>query len=204
MDVPTAKAVGTMRPGRYALAGATALAALSLAGGTAFGARTYPDPSGDLKGGAGPDVTALRITDTKAKVSFRVRFAKAPPLRASAKGGWVDMLLIGIDVAPFGALPIAPGEGWPGAEFALGTHGPSTTGLMVRTGNGVPVAKRRVATFPITTRGATLTFSIPRGTLGAATSFRFIVASAREMQSDTGGGVDVAPASGAFRYTLTG
>jgi hypothetical protein len=188
--------------GRCARAGATALAVLSLGAGAAQAARTYPDRRGDVRGGAGPDLTEVRISDTKAAVTFRVRFATAPPLRTSTHGGWVDMLLIAVDVPPFGPQPRVPGGEWPGANYALGTHGPSATGMMVRLGTGSGTS-RRVATFKIATRGTNVSFSIPRSTLGKATSFRFTVAAARELGSETGGGVDLLPATGTLLYVLT-
>ncbi|MGZ4389161.1 MAG: hypothetical protein ACXVZL_07255 [Gaiellaceae bacterium] len=60
---------------------------------------------GDVRGGAGPDITSVWVSHTSQAVTFRVRFAKAPPLGASARQRWVDMLLIGIDVPPRGPLP---------------------------------------------------------------------------------------------------
>ncbi len=190
---------------RSALVGTAVLAALSLGSGAAFAARTYPDRSGDVKGGAGPDLVALRISNTRSAVTFQVRFATAPPLRAPTRAGGVDMLLISIDVPPLGPRPLLPGGEWPGANFALGTHGPSATGLMVKQGGpGIPVESRQIARFKIATRGASLTFSIPRRTLGKATWFAFSVAAAREMTQGPGGGIDLAPASGTLRYAMTG
>jgi hypothetical protein len=113
------------------------------------------------------------------------------------------MLLIGIDVPPLGPRPIIPGGEWPGANFAVGTHGPSKTGLMVRLGQKIPAESRLVARFTILTSGSTLTFSIPRRALGNPAWFTFSVAAAREMEEGaTGGGVDSAPARGTFRYAL--
>jgi hypothetical protein len=168
--------------------------------GIAFAATSYPDRVGDVKGGAGPDLASITLSSTKTTVTFRVRFAAAPPLRAGKR--WVDMLLIGVDVPPLGPGPRSPGGEWRGANFALGTHGPATTGLMVQLRQG---KSRPVTRFRIRTSGSTLSFSIPRRALGDPAWFAFSVAAARESVSEeaAGGGVDTAPAQGTFRYTLT-
>ncbi len=190
---------------RSALLGVSLFAVLLLICGVALAAKSYPDGVGDVKGGAGPDIASVTVSNTKTDVTFGVRFAKAPPLRVSQREGWTDMLLIGIDVPPLGPPPIIPGGEWPGANFAVGTHGPSKTGLMVRLGQGIPVESRQVARFTIVTHGSTLTFSIPRRALGNPAWFTFSVAAAREGKEEaTGGGVDLAPARGTFRYGLTG
>ncbi|MFZ1879452.1 MAG: hypothetical protein WAU41_04735 [Gaiellaceae bacterium] len=168
----------------------------------AFAAHSYPDRLRDVKGGHGPDITSIAVSNTKTAVTFHVSFANAPPLRMSTHEGWADMLLIGVDVPPLGPRPSIPGGPWPGANFYLGTHGPSKTGVMVRLGQG---ENRRVANFKIVTLGSTLTFSVPRRALSNPAWFTFTVAAAREMANEaTGGGVDVAPNRGTFRYTLTG
>ncbi len=53
-----------------------------------------------------------------------------------------------------------------GANFALGTHGSSRTGVLVKLGEGIPQQSREVARFKIITTGSLLTFSIPRQALG--------------------------------------
>lgn len=189
----------------YALLGASLLAVLFLVCGVALAAKSYPDRVGDVKGGPGPDIASVTVSNTKMKVTFRIRFVKAPPLRVSTREGWVDMLLIGIDVPPLGPRPSVPGGEWLGANFALGTHGPSETGRMVQLGAGISAESRQAASFKIVTSGSTLTFAIPRRALGSPTWFTFTVAAAREMEKvATGGGVDIAPAVGTFRYALTG
>lgn len=189
---------------RSTLFGVSLLAVLLLICGVAFAAQSYPDRVGDVKGGHGPDIASIAVSNTKTTVTFRVRFANPPPLRVSTREGWIDMLLIGVDVPPLGPQPSIPGGPWLGANFALGTHGPSTTGQMVRLGEGA-AGSRLVARFKIATSGSTLTFSIPRRALGSPAGFTFTVAAAREMEKEAnGGGVDVAPARGTFRYILTG
>lgn len=186
---------------RYAPVGATLLAVPLLTCGAALAAKSYPDPVGDVAGGAGADIASVAISNTKTKVTFRVRFAGAPPLRVDTRGGWIDMLLIGIDVPPLGPRPVPGGE-WRGVNFALGAHGPSKTGMLVRLGRGT---SRLVARFPIVTSGRTLTFSVTRRALGDPAWFAFNVAAAREGEQEaSGGGVDFAPARGTFRYALTG
>jgi hypothetical protein len=67
-----------------------------------------------------------------ASVTFRLRFAEAPPLRVSATEGWVDVLIIGIDVPPR-ALNRGP-QGWTGADYHAGLHGTERTALLVKSG----------------------------------------------------------------------
>ena len=179
----------------------TVLAAL-LVCGVAAGAKGFTDRTGDVRGGKGPDIVAIRLSGTATRITFAIRFATAPPLRVSAREGWVDMLLIGIDVPPIGSRPIPDGE-WRGANYALGTHGPSKTGLLVKLGTA-PEGQREVARFPIVTNGSTLTFSIARRSIGNPAWFRFQVAAAREAERETGGGVDMAPDRGTFRYARSG
>ena len=190
-----------MAPLRPTFLGASLLGLALLISGVAVGAHSYPDRVGDVKGGRGPDITSIAVSNTKTAVTFRVGFAKAPPLRLSTREGWVDMLLIGVDVPPLGPRPLSPGGPWPGVNFALGTHGPSKTGQLVRLGDAT---SRLGARFKIVTRGSTLTFSVPRSSLGSPAWFTFSVAAARELEKEAGGGVDVAPDRGTFRYTLTG
>jgi hypothetical protein len=190
-----------METRRFALAGAAALAVPVLLAGAAFAARSYPDRVGDVAGGSGPDIASLRVANTARAITFRLRFAKAPPLRVGTRGRWVDMLLVAVDVPPLGPRPVAPGGEWRGADFALGTHGPSKTGVVVRLGE----KGGRVASFEIRTVGTTMTFSVPRRALGGPAWFAFSVAAARETeQASTHGGVDVLPDRGTLRYALTG
>ena len=113
------------------------------------------------------------------------------------------MLLIGIDVPPLGPPPIRPGGEWPGADFALGTHGPSTTGQVVRLGRGAPATTRLVAAFKVTTCGKSLTFSIPLAAIGGPAWFRFSIAVARETTNEASeGGLDLLPDRGTLRYAL--
>jgi len=169
--------------------------------GVALAARSYSDSVGDVKGGRGPDIVSATLSNTVSAITFRVRFATAPPLRVSTREKWVDMLLIGIDVPPIGPSPSKPGGEWPGADYALGTHGPSRTGQLVRLGKNQSGPPLR---FTLVTRGRTLVFSIPRRALGNPSWFRFSIAAAREGESEAaGGGVDVAPGRGTFRYDLS-
>jgi hypothetical protein len=177
-------------------------AVLLLICGVASAARTYPDAVGDVRAGSGPDIASVTVSNTTTNVTFRVRFAKTPPLRVNDRAGWIDMLLIGVDVPPLGPRPVVPGGEWRGANFAIGTHGPSKTGLLVRLAKG---ESSQVARFRIGTSRSTLAFSVTRRALGNPAWFTFTVAAAREMDQETNdGGFDVAPARGTFRYTLAG
>lgn len=165
----------------------------------AFAAVTFPDPVGDVKGGAGPDLTSIAVSHTSTTVTFRVRFAKAPPLRVSVSERWIDMLLIGIDVPPRGPRP-GP-NGWNGADYAVGVHGTEKTGVMVKAPRWTKVAR-----FNVVTDGRALSFSISRRQLGNPAWFDYVVSAGREMsgQNATGGGADSAPSRGTFHYRLTG
>lgn len=185
---------------RYALLSGSLLAVLLLLScGGRSSTTSYPDRVGDVRSGTGPDIASVTVSKTKTKVTFDVRFAEAPPLRINQSEGWVDMLLIGVDVPPLGPRPIPGGE-WLGANFALGTHGPSKTGLMVRLGQNIPVEQRQLGKFKIVTHGSTMTFSIPSRSLGNPNWFTFQVAAAREMVAgEQSGSADFAPAR-TFRY----
>lgn len=180
---------------------AASLTVVLLGCGTAFAAKTYPDRLGDVKGGSGPDIASITVSNSPTTVTFRVRFASSPPLRVSTKGKWVDMLLIGIDVPPIGPLPVS-GVDWLGANYALATHGPSTTGKLAQLSK---TRSRPPTSVKVVTRGATVALAIPRHALGSPSWFTFQVAAGREyMQGATGGGGgDLAPAYGTFRYALT-
>jgi hypothetical protein len=128
---------------KFVLPSAALVSAMFLFCELSFAATSYSDRLGDVQGGAGPDLAAVTVANTKTMVTFRIRFSKAPPLRFSAAKGWVDMLLIGVDVPPIGPRPQIPGGPWLGANFALGTHGPSKTGLIVKLGKGIPSSRAR-------------------------------------------------------------
>jgi hypothetical protein len=182
---------------------ATALVvAASATAGTAPAARTYPDAVGDVREGAGPDIVSVTVSHTSRSVTLVLRFAQAPPLRVSQREGWIDMLLVGFDVPPLGSRPIPDGA-WRGADFAAGTHGPATTGLLVRLSRAPRGEPQQVARVAIVARRSTLELAIPRRALGDPAWFAFQVAAAREAEKGSGGGVDLAPARGTFRYTLS-
>jgi hypothetical protein len=167
----------------------------------AFASTSYADWVGDVKGGSAPDIASVTLSNSASTITFRIRFVNAPPLSVNAGEKWVDMLLIGIDVPPLGPRPATPGGEWPGANYALGTHGPSSTGQLVRLGK---THSTRAIAFEIVTRGRTLSFSIPRRALGNPAWFTFEIAAARETEGETGGGgVDVTPGRGTHRYQLS-
>jgi len=175
--------------------GAVLIAAVAAACGGRSWPAGYGDPVGDVD--HGPDLASVRVSNTDADVSFAVRFASEPPLRVDEGEGWVDMLLIGIDVPPLGPEPVAPGGEWRGADFALGMHDTAKTGMLVRLGGG------KVADLDVVSSGSRLTFSVPRAALGDPEWFTFTVAAARESGDEaSGGGFDIAPAHGTLRYTL--
>ncbi len=183
---------------------AAALPALALAIGAAaaLGATTFPDPAGDVQGGAGPDITSIVVSHTDSTVTFRFHFASAPPLGLSARKGWVDMLLLGIDVPPR-SLKRTP-NGWLGLDYYAGLHGTQTTAILVKASPTRPSQPRGVVARPkVTVDGHTLSFSLGRAKLGNPAWIEFVVAAGRETSDRaSGGGSDEAPNRGTFHYQL--
>lgn len=184
---------------RVPLLGALLVVVASICG-VALAAKTYPDRVGDVKGGGGPDIASVALSNTASTLTFRVRFVSAPPLRVNTREKWVDMLLIGVDVPPLGPRPSTPGGEWPGADYALGTHGPFGIGQLVRLGKKQATPVR----IKLVTSGRTVSLTVPRRALGSPRWLTFSVAAAREGVSEAaGGGLDLAPQSGTFRYVLS-
>jgi hypothetical protein len=183
---------------------AAALLGLALGIGVASaGAGTgFADPVGDVEGGAGPDLTLVSVSHTASTVTLRFSFAKAPPLGVSVKGGWVDMLLIGIDVPPRSLRRAA--NGWAGLDYYAGLHGTDKTAMVVKTSPTKPSQPSRVLARPkVTVSGRTLSFSISRNTLGNPAWIEFVVVAGRETSDQAyGGGSDEAPNHGSFHYRL--
>ena len=164
------------------------------------------DPADDVPTAAGPDIVAVAVERDADTIRFRVRFAAAPPLGVSLQDGWVDMILIGIDVPPFGAPPVTPGGEWRGADFALGTHGPSAGGILVRLrADAAPELKAEI---PLETDGTTIFLSVPRRELGDPARFAVSVAAAREWNEagdePAGAKPDVAPDTGTWTVDFDG
>ncbi|MGL6278655.1 MAG: hypothetical protein ACRC50_03770 [Gaiella sp.] len=190
---------------RILLLGAVGAAlAIGMLAGSALAARGYGDPTGDA--GSGPDVRGVTISNTRRSVAFAVRFARTPPLSVSERAGWVDMLLIGLDLPPVGPAPVAPGGEWRGVDLVLGTHGPSETGVLVRVPSS-PSEERRPTAIPVRVSGSTLRLVMPRAALRGASWFRFSIAAAREWgegaSEPAGARPDVVPDRGTSRYALT-
>ena len=189
------------------LACCTTLATIVAAGCGSGGAadRSLDDPAGDVPAAIGPDVVAVAVERDDDTITFRVRFAAAPPLDVSREDGWVDMLLVGIDVPPLGAPPVAPGGEWSGADFALGAHGPSSSGILVRLTAGESAPETRTE-IPIETDGATLSLSVPRRELGDPERFAVSIAAAREWNEPgdepAGAMPEVAPDTGTWTVEL--
>ena len=176
--------------------------ALGIGAGTALATTSFSDPVGDVEGGVGPDITSISVSHTRSTVTFRFRFTKAPPLGVSARGGWVDMLLIGIDAPPRSLKRTT--SGWAGLDYYAGLHGRDKTAIVVKASPTRPSQPRKVVARPkVTFSGRALTFSVSRSALGSPSWFEFVVAAGREMSDQaTGGGSDNAPNRGAFHYKL--
>lgn len=176
---------------------------LVLAGAAASGARTgFADPIGDVVGGTGPDITGVFVSHTASTVTFRVRFATTPPLGISAREGWVDMLLVGIDVPPRGLKRSA--NGWRGLDYYAGLHGNDNVAMLVKPPAAQPWRGKTLARPRVTRSGHTLTFSLSRRLLGDPAWIEFVLAAGRETAAQAGGGGDEAPNRGTFHYVLKG
>jgi len=185
---------------RIPLLGVLMLAFVASICGAALAAKNYPDRVRDVEGGEGPDIASVTLSNTASTLTFRVRFVSAPPLLVNTGKKWVDMLLIGVDVPPFGPKPSSPGGEWPGADYALGTHGPSGIGRLVRLGRKHATPIR----IELVTSGRTVSLTVPRRALGSPRRLTFSIAAAREGSSAaTDGGFDLAPQNGTFRYELS-
>ena len=194
---------------RIIVSACTMVAALVAGCGGGHVERSLDDPAGDVTAATAPDVVGVSVERDDEAVTFRVRFAAAPPLGVSEEEGWIDMLLIGIDVPPLGPAPIAPGGEWRGADYALGAHGPSESGMLVRLTHRKPdgdAASERRADVPIEIDGAALSLSLPVAELGGAETFALSVAAAREWneagEEPAGATPDIVPDSGTWTVEL--
>lgn len=153
---------------------------------------TFRDPAGDVRGG--PDITAVTVSHTATRVTLSVRFAHAPPLGAAARGSWVDMLIVGIDVPPRGLTRSA--NGWRGLDYYVGLHGNDRVAMLVKASRRTIVGRPKVVV-----SGRTLTLSLSRRSLGSPAWIELVAAAGREGAGDTGEG-DEAPDHGVFHYRL--
>jgi hypothetical protein len=181
---------------------AVVLAVALGAGAAAVSANSFPDPVGDVTGGAGPDLVGVSAAHTASTVTFRFRFAKAPPLGMSVKERWVDMLLIGIDVPPRSLKRGA--HGWTGLDYYAGLHGADRTAVVVKASPTKRSQPGKVLARPkVRVSGSILSFSISRRALGNPDWIEFVVAAGRETSDQANGGSDEAPDRGTFHHRLT-
>ena len=176
--------------------------ALGIGAATALATTSFSDPVGDVEGGVGPDITSISVSHTRSTVTFSFRFTKTPPLGISAREGWVDMLLIGIDVPPR-SVKRTP-SGWTGLDYYAGLHGTDKTAIVVKASPTRRSQPRKVVARPkVTVSGRALSFSVSRSALGSPSWIEFVVAAGREMSDQaTRGGSDDAPSRGTFHYKL--
>ena len=186
---------------RLWLSAGSLMLALGLGGAIAGAGAGFADPGGDVQGGAKPDLALVSVSHTASTVTFRIRFASAPPLGVSASKGWVDMLVVGIDVPPRGLKPGA--HGWSGLDYVAGLHGEEKTATVVKTSPNAPLQSKVLARPKVTVNGRTLSFSISRTTLGNPAWIEFAVAAGRETSDQANGGSsDEAPNHDSFHYQL--
>lgn len=186
---------------RLGVAVVSLLLALGVGGAVAGTGTGFADPVGDVEGGAGPDLALVSVAHTASTVTFRFSFAKAPPLGVSAKAGWVDMLLVGIDVPPRRLKRTA--QGWLGADYYLGTHGSERTAILVKASSNPSQPGKVLGRPKVTVNGRTLSFTVGRKAVGSPAWIEFVVAAGRETSDQTSGGSsDEAPTHGTFHYQL--
>lgn len=158
--------------------------------------RTLEDPAGDVAATTWPDVVAVTVERDDETIIFRVRFATALPLRVSEKEGWIDMVLIGVDVPPPGPPPAMPGGEWRGADYFLGAHGPSEEGMLVRLAASASEDEatwEKRADIPIAIDAATLSLLVPRDELGDPGTLTISIAAAREWNEAKNEPAEVTP-----------
>lgn len=144
----------------------------------------YRDGPGDVKGGPGPDIRFVRATDRAGRISFRVVFAKAPPLGVSTKQGFTDMLIVTIwTTGKTGARQ---------PHYWLGVHGVDLTRVTLVNA----LTKRSVRLGPAVVSDKTVILSLDAHRIGDPRMIKFSVAAGREMNRGTGGGGDLAPDKG--------
>jgi hypothetical protein len=145
---------------------------------------SYRDAGGDVKGGAGPDIRFVGATDRAGRISFRIAFAKAPPLAVSAKQRFTDMLIVTIwTTRKTGARQ---------PHYWLGVHAADLTHVSLVNA----LTKRMVRVGPAAVSGKTVTLSFHARRIGDPRFIRFSVGAGRELNDGTGGGGDLAPDKG--------
>ena len=144
----------------------------------------YRDGAGDVLGGPGPDIRFVRGTDRAGRISFRVVFAKAPPLAVSKKQGFTDMLIVAIWTSRK-AVADRP-------QYWLGVHGADLRRVSLVNAR----TRRSVRLGPALVRDKTVTLSVDARRIGDPRVMRFSVAAGRERNEGAGGGGDLAPDRG--------
>jgi hypothetical protein len=163
---------------------AAAVAALVIVPAALSGAISYRDSAGDVKGGPGPDIRSVSAVAQKGRLSFRITFAKAPPLMYSTKRGFTDMLLVTVWTTRSTSTK-AP-HYWLGVHGADLKHVPLVNAL----------TKKMVWLEPSVVLGKSVTLSVNASQVGNPRMIKFSVAAGREMNEGAGGGSDVAPDKG--------
>lgn len=193
--------------GRRFLAG---FADIGLLAGCAGGASPSPsaspaivrfgDPVGDTKGGVGPDIVAVTVSQPDAAtVRFSIEFAVAPPLGIDTAAGSTDTLMVFMGTQPDTATTLKN-------LFVMGLHGAT---IQDEAANGahlsVPPDESRTLrerVVKVTVDGATVTMTLTREILGNPAKLYFMVGVGREGPADQTSGGDTCPDT-AGEYTFT-
>lgn len=158
------------------------------AAGSSAGGVSHRDAATDVKGGPGPDITAVTAYERAGQLRFRIEFEKAPPLAFGTKPGFTDMLIVTISTTG----KIDPRR----ANYYLGVHGAALKRVML-----VRLPQRHAVLLgPALVSGRSLTLSLSPRRIGDAESIRFSVAAGREMNEGAGGGEDHAPNRGTWLW----
>ena len=172
---------------RAGLAVLTAAVVVGSAGAIAGGVR-HRDAVGDVEGAAGPDITAVTVSERAHRIRFRIEFAKSPPLRFAKDLRFTDVVIIAISTT---------GRADPQrASYFLGVHAVDLKHVVLSRWPKRGV----VASGPAVVSGNSLTLSVDPRRIGDPESIRFSVAAGREFAEGQGGGEDHAPNSGTWLW----
>ncbi len=168
---------------------AVVIAVFGFMASAASGAR-HTDPLADVRGGRGPDISAVEASQSGMVLRFQVEFAKTAPLAFSARRAFTDMLLVTISTH---------GKRDPKQyDYLLGVHAavPSRVMLVRRSGG------RQADVAPAIVAGHTLTLLLDSRRIGDPERIMFAVFAGREYNNRAGGGGDSAPNQGSYAFEL--
>jgi hypothetical protein len=187
------------------------LAVLLLTATPALADERFTDPGGDVRGGPGPDIISVVVSQPDTgKVSIAVEFAADPPLGVDVVQGSTDMLLVLLDTGE-------PSASAQDADYATGVHGANLTESV---GTGAPLRDLRdlrdlreqpdmtgdygirMGIVGVAVAGRTVTLTIPLDAIGNPDRVDFVLGTGREGPEGASGGSDGYPDEGWQTYLL--